>query len=80
MHGGDDQVPRLGRAQREAHDLGGAHFADDQNIGILAQGIDERLLVTGGVRRHFALPDEGSAIGEDVLEGTFDRDDIARAG
>ncbi len=55
MHGRNDQVSGLGRAQGQAHDLGSTHFADDEDVGILAQSIDQGLLVARRMRRNLSL-------------------------
>src|ERR1017187_9625668 len=71
-------MPGFCGIQRQPHDLGSAHLADHQYVGILAQGVDDALLKTRRVRRYLTLPNEAAPIGEDIFERTLERDDISR--
>ena len=44
MRGGEDEVAGFGGVEREAHGLRVAHFADHQDIGVFAHGVNQRLL------------------------------------
>ena len=79
MHGGEHQVTGFRRIQGEPHHLRGAHLTDDQNIGVLTQGIDDRLLEARRMSGYLPLPDVGAAVGIDVFERAFERDDVLRA-
>ena len=76
MDGGKHQVPRLGSVERQAHRLGVAHLADHQDVGVLAQRVQQRLRHRGGVSADLTLADEGLAGSQHVLDGAFDGDDV----
>ena len=80
----DDAVDRLGRVervQRREHEVAGlgreqrrfdrlevAHFADENDVGILPQRAAQRLRERARVDRHFALVDDRSAVAVQELD------------
>src|SRR2546422_4865325 len=77
MHGGQHQMSRFGAIQREAHGLRLAHFADHEDVWILAQRIQQTLFETRGVTPDLALANVSGTSTKRVFNGTFERDDVA---
>ena len=69
--------PGFGDLERRFHRLQIAHFADEDDVGILAQARRaapfEKLF---GVAVDFALVDEAVLVRVDVLDGIFNRQDV----
>ena len=80
VDGGHHQVARFRRAQRQAHRFRLPHFPDHQDVGILPQRINQRLLETRRVPPHFALAQVSAPRPENVFDGALDRDDVPRFG
>ena len=51
VQGGEDQVAGLGDGERRLDRLQVAHFADEDDVGVLAQDVLERLGEASGCRR-----------------------------
>src|SRR5437764_14580231 len=49
VNGGEDLVAGVGGAQGDAEGLGVAQLADEDDVGVLAQGLAECLIEAGGV-------------------------------
>lgn len=58
MDGGHDEVAGLGSVERETHGFWIAHFADHEDVGVFAKGVEEGLLEGGRVTADFALAEE----------------------
>jgi hypothetical protein len=56
-----------------------AHFADHDDVGVLAQDVLETFLEGKGVQADFALFDDGLVVFEDVFDGVFEGDDVLAA-
>src|SRR5215813_13110271 len=56
-----------------------AHLADEDDVGILAQGGAERVLERAGVAVHLALVDEALLVLVDELDRVLDGDDVIGA-
>ena len=78
MERGEDQVTRLRRGQGDRYSLQVAHLADENDVGILAQGCPERSGERLGILADLDLLDQGLAVLVLVLEGIFDGDDVLR--
>ena len=92
---GDDAVDRLGRVervQRREHEVAGlgreqrrldrlevAHFADQDDVGILAQRAAQRLRERLRVDRDLALVDDRLVVAVQELDRILDRHDVRRA-
>ena len=79
MHGGQNEVTGFGRGQRGGDGLVIAHFADDDDVGVLAQDVDEGAVEGADVGEHFLLDDDGALVFVDELDGVLDGDDLAAA-
>ena len=80
VHCADDEVARLGGADRHLDGLEVAEFADDDDVGVFAEGPFEGGGEGAGVWADFALGDV-AALGEvDDFDGVFDGDDVVGAG
>ncbi len=56
-----------------------AHFADENDVGILAQRVLERVGEAVRVAPHLALVDDAALVAVDELDRIFDRDDVSLA-
>jgi len=79
VHGGDHEVAGLGGADRHLDRLEVAQLADDDDVGILAQGAFERGGEGLGVGADLALGDVAADGGLHDLDGVLDRDDVVLA-
>ncbi len=71
------EVTRFGDRQRGLDRFQIAHFADEDDVGIFAQRVLERVREALGVRADFALVDDAALMAVDELDRIFDRDDVA---
>ena len=71
--------PGFGREQRRFDGLEVAHFADEDDVGILAQRAAQRVRERARVDRHLALVDDRSAVAVQELDRIFDRHDVRAA-
>ena len=76
---GEDQVARLGGGQRGRDRLEVAHLAEEDHVGVLAEGGAERLGEAARVGADLALVDEAAAVAVEELDRVLDREDVARA-
>jgi hypothetical protein len=79
VHRADDEVTRLGRADRHLDRFEVAQLADNDDVGILAQRALERGEKRPGVLADLALRNVAALRGLDDLDGILDRDDVVRA-
>src|SRR6266487_1665825 len=70
------QVAGLGDRQRRLNRLEIAHFADQHDVGVLAQRVLERGLEAVGIGPHLALVDDARLMAVDELDRIFHRDDV----
>jgi len=75
----ENQMARLGGFESNTNGLDVAHFADQYNIRVFAQGGPQRALEAIGVRMNFALVDETFLVGVHELDRVFDGDDMVGA-
>ena len=80
VQGGEHEVAGLSRGQRGADRLEVSHFADEDHVGVLAQGGLERRGEAGGVGAELALVDRAALVGVHELDRVLDRDDVLVAG
>ena len=75
VQAGEDQVPGLRRRQRQADGLGVAHLADQQDVGILAQGVAQAGGEIAHVRADLALAHQpaGALRPDQVLDRILER-------
>jgi hypothetical protein len=76
MHGGDHQVARLGRLERDVDRLRVAHLADLDDVGVLPQRRAQAALEALRVRAHLALADGAQVVVVQELDGVLQRDDV----
>ncbi len=79
VEGGEDEVACFGGGEGGGHGFGVAHFADEDDVGVLAEDGSDGLCEAGGVVADFDLFDDGVAVGVLVLDGVFDGDDVVAA-
>ena len=79
MEGTEDQVSGFGGFDGDGDGFEVAHFADEDDIGVFAQGGAQRGLKAFGVDVDFALVDEAAFVGVNELDGVFDGDDVGGA-
>lgn len=80
VEGGEDEVAGFGGGDGGSDGGGVTDFADEDDIGVLAEGIDEGLVKARGIDADLALTDEGLDGEVDIFDGVFDGDDVAVAG
>ena len=80
VDGGEDLVPGVGGAERDAQRVHVAELADEDDVRVLAQRLAERLLEAGRVGADLELRDERVLGRVQVLDRVFDGDDLARRG
>ena len=78
MQGGEGQVPRFGYPDGHLHGFQVAHFADQDDIGILAQDGPQGIGIGQRVGEQLALVDQRFLGGEKILDGVFDGDNVDR--
>jgi hypothetical protein len=76
VHRADDEVAGLGGADGHLDRLEVAELADDDDVGVLAEGALERGEEGLGVRADLALGDVAALGGLHDLDGVLDRDDV----
>ena len=72
----EDQMPCFRRLQRDPHGFHIAHFADEDDVRVFAQGRPQRPLETLGVGVDLALVDEALLVRVHELDGVFNRNDV----
>ena len=70
------QVAGLGDAQRRLDRLEVAHFADEHDVGVLAEGGAERVREALRVAVHLALVDQAALVLVEVLDRVLDGEDV----
>lgn len=75
VEGGEDEVAGFCGGHGERDGFAVAHFADENDVWILAKGAFESCGEGGDVPAEFALGEEGGFAFEDVLDGVFEADD-----
>ena len=75
----EDEVAGLGREQRRFDRLQVAHLADQDDVGVLAQGAAQRVRERLRVDRDLALVDERLVVAVQVLDRVLDRHHVRRA-
>lgn len=78
VEGGEHEVSGFGGGDGDAHGLGVAHLADDEDVGGLAQGGSQGGREVRGVDADLDLLDYAAQVSVLVLDGVFDGDDMAR--
>ena len=73
---GQGQVAGLGDGEAGRDGLQVAQFADQDHVGVLAEGILERVGEALGVGPDFALVDDAGLVPVDELDRVFHRDDV----
>ena len=76
VHRGHNHRAGVGGADGGLEADGVAHFADHDDVGILAQGALHAALEAHGVERKFALLDDALVFLEDEFDGVFEGDDV----
>ena len=71
-----DEVAGLGGDDGRLDRLEVAHFADEDDVGVLAQGAAQGGREVDGVVPDLALVDEAQAVVVDVLDRVLDGDDV----
>ena len=72
----EDEMPGLGRGQRGADRLEVAHFADENDVGVLAERRTESLAERRSIRADLALVDDARAVPVEKLDRILDREDV----
>jgi len=80
VQGREHEVARLGRRQRRLDRLVVAHLADENDVGVLAQGRAQRDRERLGVDLDLPLVDEALLVPVEELDGILDRHDVLGAG
>ena len=76
MQGAQHQVAGFGEGDRVVHALAGAHLADHDHVGRLAQGVLQRVLPAVGVDADLALGDDAAFVLVHELDRVLDGDDV----
>ena len=76
VQGGEDQVAGLGGGQRHLDGLEVAHLADQDDVGVLAQHVLERLGERVRVVADLALVDQAVLVAVQELDGVLDGHDV----
>ncbi len=79
VEGREHQVARLRRVQRRLDGLQVAHFADQHDVGVLAQRAAERVGERARVHADLALRDDGLVVLVQVFDRVLDGDDVRRS-
>src|SRR4051794_9806938 len=72
VQGGEDEVTGLGRGQRDGDRLEVTHFADQDDVGVLAQHVLQCVLERPGVLPHLALVDQARLVAVQELDRVLD--------
>ena len=80
VQGREDQVAGLGRGQRHRDGLQVAHLADQDDVGVLAQHVLERVGEGPGVLADLALVDQAALVLVQELDRVLDGHDVVLAG
>ena len=80
VQGREDEVAGLGGGQRHRDGLEVAHLADQDDVGVLAQHVLERVLERLGVLPHLALVDDALLVPVEELDRVLDGHDVLAAG
>jgi hypothetical protein len=80
VEGREDEVARLGGGQRGLDRLVVAHFADEDDVGVLAQGAPEGQRKALRVDVDLALVHDGLLVAVQELDRVLDRHDVLVAG
>ena len=75
----EDEVARLGHGEGDLDRVDVAHLADEQDVGVLAEGGAKCAVERGAVEADLALADRGRLVVVDVLDRVFDREDVTSA-
>ena len=75
----EHEVAGLGRGERGGDGFVLAHFPDHDDIGVLAEDMDEGAVEGVGVGQDFLLDDDGAFVPVHVFDGVLDGDDLAPA-
>jgi hypothetical protein len=76
VQGGEDEVSGLGRGQRRGDRLQVAHLADQDHVGVLAQGGAQAEREVGRVGADLALVDDRAFVLVQELDRVLDREDV----
>src|SRR5437016_11273388 len=79
MHGGKNGVAGFSRRQRGGNRFKIAHFANDDDVGVLAQDMHQGAVKGADIGKDFLLDDDGPFVFVDEFDGVFDGDDFAAA-
>ena len=75
----EDEVADLGRGQRRRDGLVVAHLADEDDVGVLADDVAQRVGVALGVDADLALVDDAALVLVQDLDRVLDGDDVTVA-
>ena len=73
---GEHLVAGVRGPQGDPQGLHVAQLADEDDVGVLTQGLPKGLIERGRVHAHLDLGDQGLLVGMNVLDRVFDRDDL----
>ena len=73
---GQDQMPGVRRAHRGRETDVIAHFADHDDVRVLAQNVYERVMKGQRIQADFALFDDRLVVFKNVFNRVFERDDV----
>ena len=76
MQGREHQVAGVGRAHGGGEADRVAHFADHDDVRVLAQDVLEGVMEGEGVQADLALLDDALVVLEDIFDGVFEGDDV----
>ena len=76
---GENQVAGFGGEQGGGNGFEVAHFADEDDVGVLTKCGAERGGKVGGVHFDFALIDKAALVAMEKLDGVFNGDEVIRA-
>ena len=79
VQGGKDEMAGVGRAHGGGKAGGVAHFADHDDVRVLAEDVFESFLEGEGVQADFALFDDGLVVFKNIFNGVFQGDDVFAA-
>ena len=78
VNGAEHQVAGFGGVDGGLERVAVAHFADEDDVGVLAHGVLEGRVPVGHVEADFALVDDGFLVGEHELDRVFDGQNVQR--